>query len=559
MRKILKFVFIGLFLFVCGTSFGAVYDVGPSRSLTSIADVPWATLQPGDTVLIHWRQTPYKEKWVICRQGSANAPITISGVPNANGDLPIIDGNGAVTPAGLNFWNEERGVIKIGGANIPSDTMPMHIIVENLEIRSAHPNYQFTNDGGNTQSYINNAAGIYVEKGENIVLRNNILHDNGNGLFIGSPNSTPSRDILIEGNYLHGNGVVGSAFYHNNYTAALNITFQFNRFGPLRPGADGNNLKDRSAGTVVRYNWIESGNRQLDLVDAEDSSVIAKAPEYQKTFVYGNVLIEPDGAGNSQIVHYGGDSGITSQYRKGKLYFYNNTVVSTRSGNTTLFRLSTNNESADARNNIFYVTATGNRLALLNAAGVLDLTHNWFKSGYRGSHGTVTGTINDAGTSVIDTVPGFVNASLQDFGLSDGSSATNAGTILHPDVLPAHAVSYEYKKHGQSATRQDDGQIDLGAFEKADLQISTTGLDSGRRGRGYRDQLLAAGGSGSYVWSVATGDLPPGLVLDPLTGSLWGKPMIKGNWTFLVEARDSQDTSLFVERELNITVTLYNN
>ena len=58
-------------------------------------------------------------------------------------------------------------------------------------------------------------------------------------------------------------------------------------------------------------------------------------PGYRKTFVYGNILIEPEGAGNSQIVHYGGDSGDASIYRKGTLYSYNNTVVSTRTGNTT--------------------------------------------------------------------------------------------------------------------------------------------------------------------------------------------------------------------------------
>ena len=40
------------------------------------------------------------------------------------------------------------------------------------------------------------------------------------------------------------------------------------------------------------------------------------------------MLIEPDGAGNRQIVHYGGDNGTTAMYRKGTLFFYNNTVVS---------------------------------------------------------------------------------------------------------------------------------------------------------------------------------------------------------------------------------------
>ena len=71
--------------------------------MDSIADVPWATLGPGDTVRIHWRPEPYKEKWVICRQGTAELPITVIGVPGSNGELPVIDGVGAVTPPNLNF------------------------------------------------------------------------------------------------------------------------------------------------------------------------------------------------------------------------------------------------------------------------------------------------------------------------------------------------------------------------------------------------------------------------------------------------------------------------
>src|SRR6185503_15289607 len=138
----------------------------------------------------------------------------------------------------------------------------------------------------------------------------------------------------------------------------------------------GNNLKDRSAGLVVRYNWIEAGNRQLDLVDGEDSSSIRNDPRYRETHVYGNVLIEPDAAGNRQITHYGGDSGGTASYRKGVLYFYHNTVVSTRTDRTTLFRLSTNEEHCDARNNIVYVTAAGNTLALIDDTGALSVSHN---------------------------------------------------------------------------------------------------------------------------------------------------------------------------------------
>src|SRR5206468_12324519 len=135
----------------------------------------------------------------------------------------------------------------------------------------------------------------------------------------------------------------------------------------------------RYAGLVIRYNWIEGGNRQLDLVDGEDSSLIRNDPRYRETFVYGNVLIEPDAAGNRQIAHYGGDSGATANYRKGTLYFYNNTLVSNRTDRTTLFRASTNEETIDARNNIFYSVATGSTVSLAADSGVFNLKHNWIK------------------------------------------------------------------------------------------------------------------------------------------------------------------------------------
>ena len=48
----------------------AVYEVGPGQALSAIGEVPWESLQPGDTVRIHWREEAYKEKWVIGRQGT---------------------------------------------------------------------------------------------------------------------------------------------------------------------------------------------------------------------------------------------------------------------------------------------------------------------------------------------------------------------------------------------------------------------------------------------------------------------------------------------------------
>lgn len=353
---------------------------------------------------------------------------------------------------------------------------------------------------------------------------------------------------------------MGSIYEHNTYTEALGIIYQFNLFGPLKSGAGGNNLKDRSAGLVVRYNWIEGGNRQLDLVET-DSATIQASPAYRQTFVYGNVLVETVGAGNRQIAHYGGDSGTTARYRKGTLYFYQNTMVSYRTDRTTLFRLSTNEERADVRNNIFYVTAAGSTLSLIDETGVLSLTHNWFKPGRVSTFGTLAGTINDDGSSVVGASPGFRNEAAQDFRLAAGSANVNTGAPLSAVVLPEAGVGFEYVKHQASKVRSSDGVLDIGAFELEDgqpppvpdLVVTTANLVAGTVGTFYSASLAASGGVGPYVWSLMSGALPGGLSLSS-TGAITGTPSQSGSFPFTAQVMDAQAPADVATRALTLTV-----
>src|SRR5687767_6790306 len=557
-----QFVLI-VFLIAAGSAAiqGAVYEVRPNTPMDTIAEVPWATLQPGDLVLIHWRPAAYNEKWVIGLSGTQPAPITVPGVPGPNGELPVIDGRNAVTPAGLNFWSENRGVIKIGGSHVPSSMSASYIVIENLEVRSGHPSYTFTDDAGAQQTYSTSASSIFVELGENITVRNCRIHDSANGFFVASSDDAVSRNILVEGNYIFGNGVSGSIFQHNNYTAAYGITFQYNRFGPPRSGAPGVNLKDRSAGLVVRYNWIEGGNRNIDLVDGEDSSIIRNAPEYRQTFVYGNILIKQDG-GNNQAVHYGGDSGATADYRKGKLYFYNNTLYSVRAGTSVVVRLSTNDEQCDARNNIFFNTAAGTSMAMLAEAGTLTLANNWAKTGWRNSHegAGFGGSVSGGATMITGSSPGFTDAAAQDFRLLAGSAAVNAGTVLHSDVLASNQLIRQYLRHQSGENRPADAILDIGAFEfstPAPLQIMTDSVPDPVRLRPYFQTLQAAGGSGNYQWSVTAGSLPPGLFLDPQTGTIFGRARLKSSLTLTFRVQDTQDPSVNTSKQFTLNTRLH--
>ena len=467
-RHLLRLLFSLFGVLVPSLAPGADYHVGPGQDYASIGAVPWENLAAGDRVYIHWRNESYCEKWVIGRSGTAEAPILVSGVTGPQGQLPVVDGRNATTRPALDYWNENRGLVKIGGSSIPNTAVPAYIIVENLELRSARPPYTFTDDSGNAQTYSSNAASFYVEIGQHLTLRNCIIRDSGNGIFIGA-NNGQTQDILIEGNAIYDNGIEGSYYEHNTYTAAIGITYQYNFMGALREEAGGNNLKDRSAGLVVRYNWIENGNRQLDLVDGEDTDVIVNDPRYRQTFVYGNVLKEENDQGNSQIVHYGGDSGNTSIYRKGTLYFYNNTVISTRAGNTTLLRLSTNDEFADVFNNMIYQTAAGSNMAMLDSSGRLQIRHNWLKAGWEGSHDTLIGTIIDDGSSILGdetTPPGFVDFGSNDYHLGGDSPAVDMGIALESTLQVNHPLDFQYRYHQGGEPRPDDGFLDIGAFER---------------------------------------------------------------------------------------------
>ena len=128
-----------------------------------------------------------------------------------------------------------RGVIKIGTERAP-DTLPQYIVIENLDVREraarATPSPTTPARGRRVQA---NAARSTSSAASTSRSAAACSHDGGNGLFVGIYNGD-TQDVLVDGNYLYDNGNAGSAFEHNNYTAAVGIVFQFNRFGPLRAG-----------------------------------------------------------------------------------------------------------------------------------------------------------------------------------------------------------------------------------------------------------------------------------------------------------------------------------
>jgi hypothetical protein len=454
----------------CTAGSGRDFPVGPGQKYARVGDVPWYDLGPGDTVRIFWRAEPYREQILLSNRGSAAQPIRVCGVPGPNGERPVLSGDNATTGPNLHFISydpiQDSGVILIErDASDSYYSRPGYIDIEGLAVRGGYAGYQHTVSNGTKRAWGKGSASIAIIGGDHINLRNCEISDSGNGLFTLSKDETEATlvsDLLVEGCEIFGNGNVGSDREHNVYAQTIGVTFQFNRFGRLRSGAGGANLKDRSAGTVVRYNRIEGSVRQLDLVDAQEHTQAAQAdPRYRQTYVYGN-LIESGPHDAGMLIHYGGDTqGYEQNFRKGTLYFYNNTVIlkadSSEFWYTMLFNASTNDEHVDMRNNVIWKTGTTN-FSLMNAAGKLVMSNNWIGDDYANARDGFTGTVDGAATVITGSDPKL-----------DGTGRPQAGSpvIDRAGALApgAGVVQFEYQANAKGAPRLLKGAADLGAFE----------------------------------------------------------------------------------------------
>src|SRR5262249_22974317 len=79
----------------------------------------------------------------------------------------------------------------------------------------------------------------------------------------------------------------------------------------VRQGSPGASYKSRSSGEIFRYNYVVASARALDFVQSEDNDQgISVQPDYGRDYVYGNIIVNDDGAPNGASVmpiHYGGD------------------------------------------------------------------------------------------------------------------------------------------------------------------------------------------------------------------------------------------------------------
>ena len=482
------------------------FDVGPGKTYTEVNAVPWATLVAGDVVNIYHRPTPYVCKFGLAAQGEASAPVIINGVTDASGNRPVLDGDGAaVSPGSMpgtadNIWasgDEGFGLITVKRRpSRPTSENPRWITFQNLEIKGARADATYTTSQGASVAYAF-SAGIWLQPSTDITIRNCVIHDNSQGIFTmskpgGMGESCQRLRILY--NRIYGNGVVGSGYEHGCYVQGYDVITEGNYIGAGRAGAGGSTYKSRVGKEIIRYNWIESTARMLDLVQPEFTDAFVAYPDYGIDYVYGNVLVNDERIqGNAwRPIHYGADgssgggewegSGSAEPNHRKQLYFFSNTYYHRNNAvqaDSFFMQLSWPQTICDAWSNMLVFRGSNSQMSLLFTAGILNLrgtnlirSYGTLQDASTSRGATVTSyAVNRLGT-VVNQEPLFVSEDYYDLALGAGSPGIDMFSSLPAGVPSSIGVDHPVvaepvpRSNGIFMRALDIGATDLGAMER---------------------------------------------------------------------------------------------
>lgn len=519
-------------LFLAGHALAANYNVGPAQPLTTLSAVPWANLQPGDFVNIHYKPGGYHEKFQISASGTAAQHIVIRGIPDpATGALPIIDGQNAIEDPAFDPRHPkftERSVILVSPRASTYVYGAYHISfvdIETLDIRNAtysgDGSITYTDQFGTVRGYGPFAAGIYIEWARDLTIRGCEISNCSNGIFANSKNPGQgdqiTRRLLIEGNYLHDNsnpyianptdpeGVPLSNGFseHHIYVECAGNIIQYNRFGRLRPNAHGTAIKNRSSGLVIRYNEfvMEGQSNVIAMPNCQaGTGDIDLQPDYRDAYVYGNQITIKDYAGSITAFQWGAFDGapLYVPVYRGTLHLYNNTIVNHHAGVALLLLPGSNYtsnatitnptyENVDCRNNVIYTDPALQaniydafrfiNSGTTNGGGDITLGKNWISPGWRKTapsqtwDGELIGTGNlIVGDSLGANDPHFIDMNARYYHVLTPSNILDAGGPLAALVPPALSVTQEYVFPQSHQARTLQGvEMDLGALESTGL------------------------------------------------------------------------------------------
>ncbi|HEX7061371.1 MAG TPA: right-handed parallel beta-helix repeat-containing protein, partial [Woeseiaceae bacterium] len=221
LKTLLRFSLACLLTACALSAHGAVTEIGPGDDVRAAI----AALGPGDELVLAGGVYPFDSRFNITVTGEQDRPIVVRGKAGETATIEMNTGSQNVMEIEASRWLIVRGLHFRGGSHgirlMDSD----FVTIEDCEIYETGDVALSANSGG---TY------------EGLVIRRNHIHDahgTGEGMYLGC-NSDGCRvvDSLIEYNYIH----------HTN--------------GPDVEQGDGIELKEGSAGNVIRHNVIHDTN-----------------------------------------------------------------------------------------------------------------------------------------------------------------------------------------------------------------------------------------------------------------------------------------------------------
>lgn len=443
MRKVTFVLMTAAISAPAGTAMAATYQVGPSRSLTSLHQVE-SILQPGDIVEVDGDATYTGDIHIRpASAGTESQKITIRGVI-VNGKRPVISGG------------QSYGIVLHGN----------HTVFENFEVTGAQ-------------------GACIIDKAHDLTLRNLHVHDCPGQGILGM--DADAGDQTIEFSEIDH---CGSELYDHQIYLANDETLYPNarmrvQFNWIHDGNGGNDLKSRASRNEIYGNWIESPHYHiLDLIGADGQDQwLAR----EDSDVVGNVLIQTSAY---QIARIGGDGTGASQ---GRYRFAYNTIVAS-SSQSMLFRAIDEIESVAIHDNVFVVPDGGAPNLIDTSEAVwttgspqLAAQNNFVQSGIS-LPPFFSGSMQGADAGFVDPTHGDFTPK-PDSPLVDGGTTGLGPTNYEvPNALavptfvpPARFVPQDLVP----IARPTDGSPDIGAYE-----VASAVVDPGEGGAG-------AGGSGA--------------------------------------------------------------
>jgi uncharacterized protein (TIGR03437 family) len=263
-----------------------------------------------------------------------------------------------------------------------------------------------------------NGAGIRIDPGPDVTIRNCHFHDNEMGVLTGTGGS-----IAIEYSILENNGT-GDGFSHNVYVNyAEKFVFKGNYSARCKVGQL---VKSRAKETYILYNRLSqengTGSREIDLSNGG------------RAWVIGNIIEQGPESQNRSMIGYQPE-GLAAQVPDHVLYVVNNTFVNRAPWGKFVQINRTMQLPAVIRNNIFY------------------------------GPGSITNQADAIVSNNLAGDPGFSDIGALDLTLRPGSLAIDSGAELRPGSGYPLIPESMYRHPACGTARKLSGIIDMGAFE----------------------------------------------------------------------------------------------